>query len=47
MKGNSYTEGEPAGAAIVAVVGVHPCETCLAPTRELQKAVKTILKHGK
>lgn len=48
MKGNDYTEGEPTGAAIVkAVIGIHPCEICMAPANELKKAVNVLLKAGK
>lgn len=47
-KGNNYTEGEPTGAAMVGVViGIHPCEGCLAPARKLQDAVKALIAAGK
>ncbi len=47
-KGSNYIEGEPTGAAMVGqVIGVHPCEGCLAPARKLQEAVKTLITTGK
>ena len=40
-----YVMGEPTGAAMVEqVVYLEPCEACLAPARDAQRAMQTLVK---